>query len=80
VRPHHSPCADQYQLQVLSHIRYPTRQSRYYLLRKLTWRAMLLTLNIQALVSLLCLTLPQTITSSTAKQWHERYHLLLGFV
>ena len=41
---------------------------------------MLPALNIPALVSPLCPSLPHTIPSGTAKQWHERYHLYLGCV
>jgi hypothetical protein len=37
-------------------------------------------LDVPALVSLPCLRLPHTFASETALQWHERYHLPLGFV
>jgi hypothetical protein len=39
-----------------------------------------LALNIPAQVSPPCLCLPHTFLSANAKQWHKRYHLLLGFV
>jgi hypothetical protein len=41
---------------------------------------MLPALNIPALISPLCPSLPLTFSSATAKQRHKRYHLLLGCV
>jgi hypothetical protein len=48
--------------------------------RKLKRRAMLLAVNIPALVSRPYSSLPLTFASVTAKEWHRRYHLPLGFV
>jgi len=46
----------------------------------LTQRAMLPCLDIPALVSPLCPSLPHTFPTATAEQRHERYHLPLGIV